>query len=175
MILVILLTCILVNIDAFLCAFAVAFNTRLKFLKILLSSIIGFTLCLIAALFAINFKNDMNLNLDILCGVLLILIGVYNFFKLKKDAKVTNSGEYFNYISVGFTSGIDMAVGAFSLCLIYNLVFVIPIIFAVGQYVSILLGFLLSKNNIFKPLLKHSYFSGLLLAGIGIFKILGLI
>ena len=164
----IVITAILVNIDALFAGVALGINEKINLLYISVCAAIGFAMCLFAVFLSEILEIIFPFDLAIAGGILLILIGLRNIYILsKKDETKLKKSLLANYIAVGFSVGTDMTVAALSLSLILGQTLAIPIIFGLGQFMFVSLGIVLTNLKFFKFLKKYAWFSGAMLVVLG--------
>jgi len=169
------LTALTVSIDSFVCGFSLSFISKKKFPIILTIALTVFFMCLITNYAPVFLSNYLNENTTVLGGVILILIGTFNFVKCFTDnsnkPKTNSQGQI---LLTGFAVGLDGALANLSLSLMNINEFYVPILIAFMHALMIWLGILLSQTKLAKKFAKIEFFSPIILIFLGVEKVLGL-
>ncbi len=166
-------TAFFVSIDSLICGFSLSLNNRRKLPIILGIAITVFLMCLAVNYGTKFFAKKINDKTASLGGLILILVGVFNFFKKDKTTSNTKNSIKLSLIT-GFAVGLDGAVANLSLSLMGINQFYVPITIALFHALTIALGIALSNTTIAKKFAKIEFLPPLILILLGCYKLLGL-
>ena len=158
-----LIVAITVSIDSLFCGISLScekhfFKTSLKIISVV------FAMCLIATYLGGIFKKLLAFNTEILGGFLFVFLAIVSLF-LKKES----STEFF---CLGFAIGLDGSCANFSLSLMGYTSFLVPLTLTFFHYLFLVIGYFLTKFKGIKKLSENKFLAPLVLAGLGIYKII---
>ena len=168
---ILLLTAFTVSIDSFLCGFSLSIDKKNKYLIVPIIAITVFLMCLITNYSGLLLTGVLTEKTSGLCGIILVLIGIFNLFK-KDDGAKFHSTILQSFIS-GFAVGVDGSLANLSLSLMGINAFYVPLTIALFHAVLIALGIFLSDKIFTKKLKSVKFIAPLILIGLGVYKTLG--
>lgn len=164
------LTALSVSADSFFGGLALCIKNKCKIKTVfgVLSAVL--VLCLLGSTLGKIFGEFLKNYAEILGGAILILTGVLGLFKKEELNGIKNENSLKNSLLIGFSVGLDGAVGSFTLTASgYNGLFV-AIFITVVHAVLLILAMLLA-NKINKKITATSKIPYLILILLGIYKI----
>ena len=171
MILYLLLTALTVSIDSFVCGFSLSTLKGKKIIIVMTIASIVFIMCLFTNYLTLLFQN-LDENAGCFGGVVLILIGIFNFFRKEKSS--TKGGIFSQSLVAGLAVGIDGALANLSLALMGINAFYVPLIIAIMHGIMIYLGLLLAGTLIAKKVKIFNIIAPLCLILLGAYKLMEL-
>ena len=132
-------------------------------------------MCLITNYAPVFLSNYLTKNSTLFGGLILIIIGTYNFINsFRNIPKNTNTNSRGQIFLTGVAVGLDGALANLSLSLMDINEFYVPILIAFMHAIMIWLGILLSQTKLAKKFAKIEFFPPVILIFLGVEKILGL-
>ena len=163
-------TAFTVSIDSFVCGFSLSSGRKKKFRVLISVTLSVFLMCAAANIFGKYLEGIFSVNLEILGGIILIGVGVYNILRTKKDEKKTTASDFKEGLTVGFAIGTDGAAANFSLALMGMNSFIVPLTFTLMHIVLITSSILLSKLKFIEKLGKYEIIPSFILIALGLYK-----
>ncbi len=163
----ILATSLSVSIDSFFGGLSVVHSGNF-FIKVTKIIAVVLVACLISNYFGKLLFPLFKSNTEVLGGICLIAIALYQLFSKKKETQ----NPYF----LGFAVGIDGACASFSLAIMgYNSILV-PLSLTFFHLIFLCLGYAVTRIGKIKKISENKFLSPSILTGLGIYKIvLGLL
>ena len=167
-------TSFIVSIDSFVCGFSLSILNSKKFHIILGISLVVLLLCTLTNYLALFFHGFLNEKTASLGGLILIVMGLYNLFKKKKEKNEKQLGILKQSILSGFAVGSDGAVANLSLSLMGYNAFFVPLTITAMHFLMISFGTYLANTSFIKKFAKIEWLSPFILILLGTYKLLGL-
>lgn len=170
-----ILTALTVSIDSFVCGFSLSFISKKKLPIILTIACTVFIMCLITNYAPIFLNKYLTESSAVIGGIILILIGAYNFVKsFKKNEIVKETSGRGQIMLSGIAVGIDGSLANLSLSLMHINKLYVPMLIAFMHALMIWLGIILSQTKLAKKFAKIEFFPPLILIFLGVEKVLDL-
>lgn len=167
---VVLVSAVLVSIDALLVGAIIGTKQKFNFAKYLLSLLIISVLIFAGYALGMFIKNYIDLNLQYFSGAIFLILGLKNIFTKEKDEESALS--IWQLSALVLSLSLDGALLCFSTAFNYSSV-VVPVIVCGVHYLFLLLGWLVL--SLFSKKIKHAnLISGCALLVLGALKILGI-
>lgn len=166
------LTALSVSADSFFCGLALCMKTKGGIKTVLSVATTVFVLCFIGSTLGKIFGEFLKNYAEILGGIILFLVGIFGFFK-KQKGEISKIEKFSvkQSLLVGFSVGLDGAVGSFSLTASgYNGLFVAGFITFV--HVLLLVIALLLADKISKKIKSESKIPSIILTCLGLYKLI---
>ncbi len=170
--LILLATAVSVSADSFFCGLSLAVKSKNFFITVIGIAFSVLVLCVCGSVLGKIFGDFLKNYAEILGGIILLVVGLIGLFSKKDKQKEKSSATDFNKsLLLGFTVGLDGAVGSFTLtCSGYNGLFVALLITAI-HVVLLIIAVILAKF-IRKKLPSDSKFPSVILVVLGLYKLL---
>lgn len=169
----VLVTALIVSIDAMAAGFALAMKGALTSKIVLIIGLITFLLCTPAALGGEYLEGILGDNVNIFGGLLLILIGLRNLtpaINPPPAQPLIKKKRNFDAVAVGVAVGLDAAVANLSISIMGNHSLVVPLIFAAMHIIAVGIGY--TVLSFFRRSKGLDITSALILAGVGFYKLI---
>lgn len=114
-ILFLLITAITVSIDSFFGGLSLSVKTKNKLLSLLGVVLAVFTVCFLGSTFGELFGKLLENYASVFSGFILLLVGIVGVFTCKNEKELGGGASFLSSLVVGFSVGLDGAVGCFSL------------------------------------------------------------
>ena len=167
-----ILTALSVSADSFFCGLALLMKSKGGVKCVLSVATVVFILCFIGSSLGKILGDFLKNYAEILGGIILFLVGFTGFFKNKKnEVKRLDKFSLKQSLLVGFSVGLDGAVGSFSLTASgFNYIFVSLFITFFHAILLILALFLAEKLS--KKIKKESKIPSIILMCLGLYKLI---
>ncbi len=171
-ILFLILTALSVSADSFFCGLALLMKSKGGVKCVLSVATAVFILCLTGSSLGKILGNFLKNYAEILGGIILFLVGLTGIFKNKKnEIKRLEKFSLKQSLLVGFSIGLDGAVGSFSLTASgFNYIFVA--LFITFFHVILLILALFLAEKLSKRIKKESKTPSIILMCLGLYKLL---
>lgn len=167
-----ILTAITVSIDSFFCGFSLALKNDKKIPVVLGIVTTVFIMCLITNYSAVLLSPYLTEKTASLGGIILIFVGIYNFFK-KNEEISDDKSVFYQSLIVGFAVGLDGALANLSLAIMGMNQFFVPLLIAFTHGITITIGILLARTKFVAGLNKFGFLPPLVLILLGVYKVAG--
>ncbi len=165
----IIISAVLVSIDALLVGAIIGTKQKFNFAKYLLSLLIISVLIFAGYALGMFIKNYIDLDLRYFSGAIFLILGLKNIFTKEKETEGNLSIPQLS--ALVFSLSLDGALLCFSTAFSYTSV-IMPVVVCVVHYLFLLLGWLIL--SLFSKKIKHAnLISGCALIVLGLLKILG--
>jgi putative Mn2+ efflux pump MntP len=167
-----ILTALTVSIDSFVCGFSLSFLSKKKFPIVIGIAITVFLMCLITNYSGLLLTGVLTEKTAGLCGLILILIGIFNL--IKKDDDIKTHSTIAQAFMSGFAVGVDGSLANLSLSLMGINAFYVPLVIALFHALLVGLGIFLSGKLKRLKIDKLKPLPPLVLIGLGAYKIISI-
>ena len=167
-----LTTAFSVSADSFFLGLSLSKTSKKHFLTVTGVCLSVLTLCLLGSFLGEIFGEFLKNYSKFLSGFILLLVGVLGLFSKPKSKEIYKDGNHFmKSIFLGFSVGLDGAVGSFTLtCSGYKGVLVALIITFI--HVLLLIIAVLLNKTLTKKIPENSKFPSILLIVLGLYKLI---
>ena len=171
-----LLTALVVSLDALAYGISASHIKKRKLAVLLIITLTVFSMCVFTNYFAVFLSATILKKTACIGGVVLIAIGVFNLVKKDSvtDGYERGKGLLAQSLITGVVLGLDGAFANLSLSLMGSNALYVPLTIAVMHAVMIVLGFALSYFPPFKRVLSLNFIPPVILIALGVIKLLGL-
>lgn len=140
---------ICVSIDGFFTGCAIGLkNTKIKFSKLLIISLIPVLIAYPVMIFGYKISNIINNDIISIIGfTLFFLMAINSYFEIESNKEIKDIN-LLNCLTLGLSISLDSSVCAFTLALEKQNPFITPIFFGIAHFILIWLGNILFNKRI---------------------------
>ena len=169
-----LLTALIVSLDALAYGFTLSLLKGRKLIVVGIITLTILVMCLFTNYFALALSQTVFKKTACLGGLVLIAIGIYNLLKSSDTDGYKGGGSIKQSIATGVVLGLDGAFANLSLSLMGNNAFFVPLTISLMHAIMLFLGVGLSKFPPLKRVLSLHFIPPVILILLGVIKLLGL-
>ena len=167
-------TALSVSLDSFFCGFSLSANRNKNFITLLGISGTVFLLCLFASTLGTRFGAFFNSGANVIGGAVLIMVASCGFISDKSENTLIKNNEKHQLaqaIIIGFSIGLDGALGCFSLTISGMNSLLVCLYITAFHLLLLELSFIVA-NNVKRMVERFRFLPSLTLFALGYFKLL---